>query len=340
MGGPHALTTGPLIGSGGYGAPIGQPPAEPATKSRRGAPSGPGRRSEERWAYLFLSPWLGGLALLFGVPLAYAVYISLSNESLYKIGRFIGLGNYEQILTQDPSFIQALTVTIKWIALSTPLLLVAGLGVALLLNQKLPGMNGFRTLLYVPAVLSGVAVTVLWLLLLNSDTGAVNQLLRALGWQNPPTWFSSPTWAMPALAIMSLWGVGGGAVIFLAGLQNIPPHLYEAASIDGAGPWQKFRNVTLPLLSPTLFFVTVNLVIDGLLVFGPIFVISGGANSGGPADSLLFYMLYLYRKGFLEGQLGYACALSWILTVIGVLFVWLTFKFERRFVFYETEPST
>lgn len=316
-----------------------QPQAQLPGRSRRGAPTGPGRRSEERWAYLFLSPWLGGLALLFAIPLVYAVYISLSNESLFKIGRLVGLDNYQQILTGDPSFIQALTVTIKWIALSTPLLMVAGLGVALLLNQKLPGMNAFRTLLYVPAVLSGVAVTVLWFLLLNPDTGAVNQLLRALGWSNPPAWFSSPTWAMPALAIMSVWGVGGGAVIFLAGLQNIPPHLYEAAAIDGAGPWQKFRNVTLPLLSPTLFFVTVNLVIDGLLVFGPIFVISGGAHSGGPGDSLLFYMLYLYRKGFLEGQLGYAAALSWILTVIGVGIVWLTLKFERRFVFYETEPA-
>jgi len=304
-----------------------------------GAPVGPGRRSEERWAYLFLSPWFAGLILMLGVPLVYAVYISLSNESLFKIGHLIGLDNYKQILTDDPSFIQALTVTIKWIALSTPLLLVAGLAVALLLNQKLPGMNTFRTLLYIPAVLSGVAVTVLWFLLLNSETGAVNQLLRAIGWHNPPGWFASPDWAMPALAIMSLWGVGGGAVIFLAGLQNIPPHLYEAASIDGAGPVAKFRHVTLPLLSPTLFFVVVNLVIDGLLVFGPIFVISGGAHSGGPADSLLFYMLYLYRKGFLEGQLGYAAALSWILTVIGVGMVWLTLKLERRFVFYETEPA-
>jgi multiple sugar transport system permease protein len=300
---------------------------------------GPGRRSEERWAYLFLSPWFAGLILMLAVPLLYAVYISLSNESLFKIGHLIGLDNYRQILTDDPSFIQALMVTIKWIALSTPLLLVAGLGVALLLNQKLPGMNAFRTLLYVPAVLSGVAVTVLWFLLLNSETGAVNQLLRAIGWRDPPAWFASPDWAMPALAIMSLWGVGGGAVIFLAGLQNIPPHLYEAASIDGAGPVAKFRNVTLPMLSPTLFFVVVNLVIDGLLVFGPIFVISGGAHSGGPADSLLFYMLYLYRKGFVEGQLGYAAALSWILTVIGVGMVWLTLKLERRFVFYETEPA-
>ena len=300
----------------------------------------PGQAAEQRWAYVFLAPWFVGLLLMLAVPLVYAVYISLSNESLFEAGELIGLDNYEQILTADPSFAQAMTVTLKWIVISTPLLLVVGLGVALLLNQRLPGMNGFRTLLYVPAVLSGVAVAVLWFMLLNGESGAVNQVLRALGWRDPPFWFDDADWAMPALAIMSLWGVGGGAVIFLAGLQNIPPHLYEAASIDGAGPLAKFRHITLPMLSPTLFFVLVNLVVDGLLVFGPIFVVSSGAYSGGPDDSLLFYMLYLYRKGFLEGQLGYAAALAWILTVVGILLVWLTLRIERRFVFYESDAPT
>jgi multiple sugar transport system permease protein len=331
------LSAGIRFGLGPPENPVGEPPAAIAEERRRKRPQGSSvDRSEERWAYAFLAPWFCGLALLFAVPLVYAVYISLTNESLFKIGRFTGLANYEAIL-HDKLFFQALGVTAKWILISTPLLLVTGLAVALLLNQKLPGMNGFRTLLYIPAVLSGVAVTVLWLLLLNGEAGAVNQFLRALGWADPPNWFEDTFWAMPALAIMSVWGVGGGAVIFLAGLQNIPPHLYEAASIDGAGPVQKFRHVTLPMLSPTLFFVVLNLVIDGLLVFGPIFIVSGGAYSGGPNDSLLFYMLYLYRKGFLEGQLGYASALAWILTLIGVGMVWLTLKFERRFVFYESE---
>jgi multiple sugar transport system permease protein len=136
---------------------------------------------------------------------------------------------------------------------------------------------------------------------------------------------------------MGLWGVGGGAVIFLAGLQNIPPHLYEAAAIDGAGGWAKFRHITLPMLSPTIFFIAINAIVDSLLFFAPVFVISGGAYRGGPDDSLLFYMLYLYRRGFIEGQLGYAAALAWVLTVIGVLLVWLAFRFERRFVYYESE---
>jgi len=307
--------------------------------SRRHRPGrGPQARAEERTAYLFLLPWFAGLLLLLAIPLVYAAYISLTNESLFETGRFIGLDNYAE-MWDDPLFWKSLEVTIRWIVLSTPLFVAAGLGLSLLLNQRLPGMHLFRTILYIPAVLSGVAVTVLWYVLLNGESGAVNQLLRSAGWTDPPFWFDDRNWAMPAVAIMGLWGAGGGAVIFLAGLQNIPPHLYEAAAIDGAGALAKFRHITLPMLSPTIFFIAVNGVIDALLIFGPIFVISGGAYRGGPDDSLLFYMLYLYRKGFLEGQLGYAAALAWILTIIGVLMVWLTFRFERRFVFYESEQA-
>ena len=293
-------------------------------------------RDEERAAYLFLTPWFVGLVGMLAVPIAYAIYISLTNESLFESGEFIGLRNYADLL-DDKLFFRSLDVTLRWILLSTPVFMVASLAISLLLNQRLPGMNFFRTILYVPAVLSGVAVTVLWFVLLNGQSGAINQVLRSLGWADPPFWFDDADWAMPAVVLMGLWGVGGSAVIFLAGLQNIPPHLYDAAGIDGAGPVSKFRHITLPLLSPTLFFVLINLVVDGLLIFGPIFVISGGAYRGGPDDSLLFYMLYLYRKGFLEGLLGYAAALAWILTLVGVVLVWLTFRLEKRFVFYETE---
>jgi multiple sugar transport system permease protein len=198
-------------------------------------------------------------------------------------------------------------------------------------------MRLFRTILYIPAVLSGVATTILWAVLLNGDVGAINTILRQLGIENPPQWLQEETWALPAVAIMGLWGVGGGAVIFLAGLQNIPPHLYEAAELDGAGAYQRFRRITLPLLSPTLFFLLITSVIEALLIIGPLIVLAGRGGNGGPADSLLFYMLYLYRVGFVQGQLGYAAALAWILTVIGVALVALTFRFERRLVFYDTE---
>jgi multiple sugar transport system permease protein len=312
------------------------------SSARTALPSSKPRRSgqalaEERAAFAFLSPWLVGLVVFVAAPLAWSVYISMSDEQLVKPGQFIGLDNYTQIFTNDPSFYQSLGVTIRWILLTTPLFLVAGLGLALLLNQKFPGMRVFRTILYIPAVLSGVATTILWAVLLNGDVGAVNTILRQLGVTDPPQWLQQEAWALPAVAVMGLWGVGGGAVIFLAGLQNIPPHLYEAAEIDGAGPVQRFRHITLPMLSATLFFLLVTALTEALLIIGPLIVIAGRGGGGGPADSLLFYMLYLYRVGFVQGQLGYAAALAWILTVVGVLLVALTFRLERRFVFYDTD---
>ncbi|HEX6710343.1 MAG TPA: sugar ABC transporter permease, partial [Rubrobacter sp.] len=190
-----------------------------------------------------------------------------------------------------------------------------------------------------PAVVSGVAVAVLWLQLLNPELGAVNGVLIKLGVDNPPYWLADPQWAMPAVALMGLWGVGGTAIIYLAGLQNIPPHLYEAATIDGAGAWGKFRHVTLPMLSPTIFFLLLNAVIDALLIFGPLFVLTlrGSGGLGGPDNSLLFYMVYLYDVAFNQGFMGYGTALAWILTIIGVLMVLVMLRFERLFVFYESE---
>ncbi len=300
--------------------------------------SAPAKR-EERVAYLFLMPWFAGLLLFLAIPLVYSLYISMTDRRLISRGaaNFIGLENYVYMFTRDAFFYKSLFITIKWIVLTTPLLLIAGLLISLLLNQKYFGMNVFRTILYIPAVVSGVAVAVLWLQLLNPELGAVNYVLIKLGVQNPPYWLEDPAWAMPAAALMSLWGVGGTAIIYLAGLQNIPPHLYEAATIDGAGAWGKFRYVTLPMLSPTIYFLLLNAVIDALLIFGPLFVLVGGGGSGGPDNSLLFYMLYLYRVAFVQGFMGYGTALAWILTIIGVLMVVVMLKLERRFVFYESE---
>jgi multiple sugar transport system permease protein len=306
--------------------------------AQRGSPPRrPGRlgRHEERVAYLFLMPWFAGLICFLAIPLLWSVWVSLSSRQLLRPGRFVGLQNYLYMFTEDRFFYHTLAVTVRWLLLTTPLYLVTGIALGLLLNQKLRGMNLFRTILYIPAVLSGVAVTILWRNLLNPDLGAVNFLLRRLGVDNPPYWFLSPTWAMPGLALIGLWGIGGSAVIYLAGLQNIPPHLYEAAAIDGAGPLAKFRYITLPMLSPTIFFLLITGVIDAFQIFGPAFVFAGG--TGGPADSLLFYMLYLYRIGFMQGFMGYAAALAWVLTIIGCITVYFLFKLEKRFVFYETD---
>jgi ABC-type sugar transport system permease subunit len=306
-----------------------------APLSTRPEPRGRASSQEERAAYLFLSPWLAGFIFFLLIPLAWAVWLSFTDEQLLRPGRFIGLENYARAFTRDPSFYKALSVTLTWIVIAVPLFLITGLVVALLLNQKVRGMGFFRTILYVPAVLSGVAIAVLWFTLLNSDLGAVNQVLRSIGIEDPPNWFQDPDFALWGIAIMGLWGVGTNAIIYLAGLQNIPPDLYEAAGMDGAGPWQKFRHITLPMLSPTMFFLFIGELTAALVIIGPVIVISGAAGAAGPADSLLFYMLLLYRRGFVEGQMGYAAALAWILTVIGLLLVWLTFKFEKRFVFYQ-----
>jgi len=291
-------------------------------------------RGDERVAFFFLLPWILGLVFLVAIPFVWGIWISLTDEQIVKVGEFVGLANYEEILTDDPLFIQALGVTIRWLLITTPLFMVTGLALALLLNQRLPGMHIFRTILFVPTVLSGVAVAVLWVVLLNGDLGAVNQILRAVGIDDPPNWFRDPGWAMPAVAIMSIWGIGGSAIIWLAGLQNIPPHLYEAAGIDGAGELAKFRHVTVPMLSATVFFVLINLLVDSLLVFAPVFIASGGTQTGGPANSLLFLMYYVYRMALVEGDLAYGAALAWILTIIGAVIVWSAFRFERR-VYYQ-----
>jgi multiple sugar transport system permease protein len=307
------------------------------SRPRRSAPA----RAEERAAYLFLLPWFAGLLFFLAIPLVYALYISMTDKRLISAGRehFVGLSNYVYMFTQDGFFYHSLYITMKWIFLTTPLFLAAGLLLSLLLNQKYFGMNVFRTILYIPAVVSGVAVAVLWLQLLNPEFGVVNYVLIKLGVDNPPYWLADPQWAMPAVGLMSLWGVGGMAIIYLAGLQNIPPHLYEAATIDGAGAWGKFRHVTLPMLSPTIFFLLLNAVIDALLIFGPLFVLTlrGSEGLGGPDDSLLFYMVYLYDVAFDQGFMGYGTALAWILTIIGVIMVLIMLRAERYFVFYESE---
>ncbi|MEJ7653306.1 MAG: sugar ABC transporter permease [Chloroflexia bacterium] len=310
-----------------------------ATRDRAPSVSG-GRqaRAEERAALLFLTPWIVGMIAFLIVPLLWSVWISMTDERLLVRGEFVGLANYVYMFTSDDRFYKALTVTAQWLLLTLPLYLIAGLLLSLLLNQKLPGMNFFRTLFYIPAVLPTVAVAILWLSLLNPSVGAINQVLRSIGVDNPPQWYNSPTWALPSLMLMGLWGVGGGAIIYLAGLQNIPPQLYEAASVDGAGPLTKFRHITLPMLSPTIFFLLVNGLIDSFLVFGPAFVLGQPGGGAGPDDALLFYMLYVYNQGFQGGGfMGYAAALAWVLTIISAIAVFLIFRFEKRFVFYETE---
>ncbi|MCC7354512.1 MAG: sugar ABC transporter permease [Anaerolineae bacterium] len=289
-------------------------------------------RQEAIWGLLCISPWLLGFILFTAGPIIASFLISLTRWDIVNPPRWTGLSNYVQILTDDKDFRQALKVTTTFAAVSLPLHIGLGLGLSLLLNLKVKGMNVYRTLFYLPAVLPAVSVTFLWVWIFNPRFGLFNYLLSLVGIEGP-AWFLSPRWALPGLIIMSLWGLGGGAVIYLAGLQNIPPHLYEAAEIDGANFWQRFWRITIPLLTPTLFFQLVMSLIGLFQTFVSAYV----ATRGGPLKSTLFYMLYLYQKAFGSLQMGYGAALAWILTVIILVLTVLVFRSSALWVYYESE---
>ena len=295
-------------------------------------------RKEQRAAYLFLSPWLFGLAAFWLIPIIASLLISMTRWEIIRDPEWLGLENYREMLFDDRTFWVSIRVTLKYMLLSVPLYLVCGLLLSLLLNLKIRGINLFRTILFLPSVLSGVAVAVLWVALLNPDVGAINTILQSLGIDDPPRWLQSPTWAVPSVVLVGLWGIGGGAIIYLAGLQNIGPQLYEAALLDGAGPLQRFRYVTLPMLTPTLLFVLLTGLIDAFQVFDLAWVLSQGGQ-GGLGDSLQFYLINLWNEAFVNGRYGYASALAWVLVLIAAGTILVIFKTSGRWVYYEYDPE-
>jgi multiple sugar transport system permease protein len=307
------------------------PDAAPSpTPPQRRDSAGRLRRSIAPWLYLL--PWLIGAVLFIIGPAVLGLGMSFTNWNLLFPTSWVGVDNYQEMFTDDYRFWNSLRITGFYLILSVPVYLVVGLTTALLLNQRVWGIRMFRTILFLPSVLSGVAVAVLWMQLLNGQNGAVNTVLRNLGVENPPQWFTDPGWAVPAIVIVGLWGVlGNGAIIYLAGLQNISPVMYEAAMIDGAGAWRRFRSITLPLLTPTLFFMLLVSIIGAFQVFDTAFTIDGGRSG----DSLRFYLLYLWQVGFRDGRLGYAAALSMILLVVGTVIVVILLKTQDRWVHYE-----
>jgi multiple sugar transport system permease protein len=292
-------------------------------------------RREAIEAYLFLSPWIIGVLVFLVIPIGMAAYSAFTSWTIINPPpRWIGLENFREMFTEDRYFGWSLGVTVRYMLMTLIPFLIIGLTLALLLNQKLKGMDFFRTVFYVPSVVSGVAVTLLWISLLDPDMGAINTILRSLGVENPPGWINSAQWALPSVALMSLWGVGGGAIIYLAGLQNIPNHLYEAAAIDGANSWQRFWKITIPLLSPTMFFTLITGLIGSFQVFTPAYIMSGAGRWGSPKH-LRFYLLHVYMKGFQQGRLGYASALAWVLTIISAIAVIIVYNSSERYVYYE-----
>ena len=286
-------------------------------------------------AYLFLSPWLIGLVVFLLIPLLMSLYAAFTHWTLINPPpRWVGLENFRTMFFDDPYFGWSLIVTLKYMVLTLIPGIVLGISLALLLNQKLRGMHFARTVFYVPAVLSGVAVTILWLNLLHPEYGAINITLQALGVEDPPGWVNSADWAVPAVAIMSIWGIGGAAIIYLAGLQNIPAHLYEAATLDGANPWQMFWKITMPMLSPTIFFMVITGLIGAFQVFTPAYIL-GEAGRFGTSRHLRFFVLHIYLKAFQEGKLGYAAALAWVLVIISAIVVLIIYNTSERYVYYE-----
>ena len=294
-------------------------------------------RKEQRAAYLFLSPWLIGLAVFWLLPIIASFLLSLTDYDILSDPEWVGLQNYREMLFDDRAFWVSIRVTLKYMVLSVPLYLFFGLIVSLVLNLKMRGINTFRTILFLPGVLSGVAVAVLWVALLNPDVGALNTLLRSIGIEDPPRWLDSPTWAVPSVVLVGLWGVGAGAIIYLAGLQNISAQLYEAARLDGAGPFQRYRYVTLPMLTPTLLFVLLTSLIDAFQVFDIAFVLSRGG--GGVGDSLNFYLINLWNEAFVDGRYGYASAMAWILVLFAAGVILVIFRSSGRWVYYEYDPE-
>ncbi|WP_438872451.1 carbohydrate ABC transporter permease [Paractinoplanes maris] len=292
------------------------------------------RRQENLAGYVFLSPWLLGLLGITAIPMLISLYLSFTDYSpLIPLteANWIGLENYRRMFTADQSYWHAVQVTITFALVAVPLKLASALAVALLLNRTMRGISVFRGLFYLPSLLGGsVALAIVWVSMFNRD-GAFNSFLAIFGIEGLP-WVNDPDWALSTLILLAVWQFGAPMVIFLAGLKQVPVELYEAASVDGASPWRKFVHITLPMLSPVIFFNLVLETINGFQGFTSAFVLSNG--TGGPVDSTLMYSLNLYIAGFVDLNMGYASAMAWVfLLVIGAITV-LLFNTGRFWVHY------
>jgi multiple sugar transport system permease protein len=292
------------------------------------------RRSDNLTAYLFLLPWFLGLVLITLGPMAASAYLSFTDYPLLSAPEWIGFGNYDRML-HDDRFWQSLRVSFTYVLISVPLQLMFALALALVLDKGIRGLSLYRAIYYLPSLIgSSVAVALLWRQIFGSD-GLVNKALAAFGVENTTGWVSHPDYALWTLILLNVWTFGSPMIIFLAGLRQIPRDLYEAATVDGAGPLMQFRRITVPLLTPIVFFNLVLQTINAFQSFTQSFIVSGG--TGGPADSTLFYSLYLYNRGFANLEMGYAAAMAWVLLMIVGAITALNFLASRFWVFYGDE---
>lgn len=286
------------------------------------------RRNLEGWA--FASPWVLGFVLFTAGPMLASAVMAFTQWDLLTPPRFIGLQNFRTALWDDPLVWHSLRVTTAYAVIAVPLNIVLGLGLALMLNSGIRGLRGYRTAYFLPSVLSGVSVALLWRWVFENRFGLANTLLAYLGIQGP-NWLGDGSWALASLIIMNVWSVGGGMIIYLAGLQGIPTVFYEAAEVDGANSWQRLWHITIPLVTPALFFQFVIGLIQALQVFTQPFVMT----QGGPYNSTLFFVLYLYQNAFQYFQMGYASTLAWILFFYILVLTLLVFRSGQWWVHYE-----
>ncbi|SDK74772.1 multiple sugar transport system permease protein [Actinopolyspora mzabensis] len=298
--------------------------ADSATQRNR-----PRRREGPAW--VFLSPWLLGAAVLTLTPMLVSLYLSFTQYDLFTAPEWVGLDNYVHMFTSDPRYWRSALNTLIYVLVAVPLQLAVALAVALALNSMGRGKGFYRSAFYAPSLLgASMSIALVWRALFN-DGGTVDDMLSTFG-IDMGGWVNQPGWALLVVALLTIWQFGAPMVIFLAGLQQVPHELYEAAEVDGAGRVRRFLSVTLPMLSPVLFFNLVLQTIQAFQVFTPAFTVSGGR--GGPADSTLFYTLYLYDRGFTASHMGYASAMAWVLLVVIGIVTALLFRSSRSWVFY------
>ena len=290
------------------------------------------RRSEALWGPLLALPAILGFLIFTVGPMLGSFVIGMTDWQIGGTPHWVGAQNYKTMLTADPLFYKSLGVTLYYVLGAVPLLLFVAFVAALLLNQKVRGQRIFRTIFYLPVLVPSIANTVLWLWIFNPDYGLLNSALRGVGLPGSQWIFDERT-AIPSLILMGAWGFGNATLIFLAGLQDVPVYLYEAVDVDGGTAWHKLRYVTLPIMTPTIFFNLVIGLIAAFQTFNEAFVMT----SGGPNNSTLMYVFYLYRTAFSEGRLGYASALSWVLFLVILVVTFLVFRFGRSWVYYEGE---
>ena len=281
----------------------------------------------------FVSPWIVGFLAFTLYPLVASLFYSFCDYDAMSAPVWVGGLNYREMVA-DRVFWKSLYNTLFYAAFALPLGLVMSLLTAVLLNQSVRGRSVYRAIFFLPSLIPVAASSMLWIWILNGNFGLLNYALRALGVHHPQQWLADPAWTKPSLVLMSLWGIGHAVVIYLASLQDVPRQLYESAELDGAGAWAKLRHVTLPMISPVIYFNLIMGIIGSLQVFSQAFIMLGG---GGPQRSALFYAVYLYQNAFEYGQMGYACAMAWLLFALILFLTWLANRITWRHVYYAGE---